>query len=337
MDNIEVGSNGEATFASRVKPAWHGLGVVLEEGQDTSLPVMLEAAKMANWNVRTHPLTAVVDGVEIPVAEKNVVLRDNPFEEGQIDALGIVGDRYHVMQNEDVFRFGETLVDMGAQWETIGGIREGRTVFGAFHLPVEITLDAQGAADVTKLYLLIASSHDGTMPLTGMVTPVRVVCQNTLNMALRGAKQQFKIRHTQTMAGRVEDARKALGLSFKFAETLEAEARALFETSMNDAEFNAIVRDLYPSPDEESKAAYTRWGNKVVLLGDLFKGKTQQNIAGTAWAGLNALTERIDWHRTARGGDGSSLLEAASGFNPQVQAEKNRIRSRVLEFAGIGS
>lgn len=325
------------SFAGRA-PAWHRLGYVFDESEQSDTVTMLKQARLANWNVRAVPLTALVDGVEVPV-EAQLILRDSPVEDGVLDALSVMGGRYATIQNEDVFELGEALVSGGAQWDTAGSLNGGRVVFGAYRLPRDIVIDAFGANDTIKTYMTVASSHDGSMPTMGFNTDIRVVCQNTLNMAVKGAPQAFKIRHTKSADERMAEAAQAFRNAYAYADALEAEAKALYETSLTNAQFNDIIVDLYPKPESDSKAALTRWENKVMLLGDVFAGQgeggnTVENIAGTAWAGLNALTEYMDWYRQPRGG-GDGIAIGAAGFTPAVNAEKNRIRSRVLEFAGL--
>jgi len=336
MHGLEIGSKGQVAFASRQEPAWHGLGTVFDKDDKVDTSKMLELAHLDKWDVRLADIP-VEDG-EVWVTPSFKVIRDNPFEAGQRDVLAVVGGRYEVVQNEDLFGFGDALLDGGGQWETAGSIRDGRVVFGSLALPRDITI---GGVDAVNLYLLVNTSHDGTVGVQASTTPVRVVCQNTLNMALRGVKQSFKMRHTQKVEGRIAVAREALTLAYKYADAFEAEAEALYKVAMTNGEFFDIVSSLYPEPEAESKGAYTRWEKKIDLLTDIFVGNvseykapnTTENIAGTAWAGLNALTERLDWYRNPRGGDPTSTFEAASGFNPVINAEKSRIRSAVLSFA----
>lgn len=342
MHALEIGSAGQVAFASREVPAWHLLGTVFE-GEVTTQQ-MLDLAHLSGWNVRLADL-ALASGTEAAwVSEAYGVVRDNPFEVGQQDVLAVVGGRYKVVQNEDLFAFGDALLDGGGTWETAGSIRGGRVVFGALDLGRDILVGEGEADDKVRTYLLVNTSHDGTVGVQASTTPVRVVCQNTLNYALRGIKQSFKMRHTSTIDGRIAQAREALSLSFKHADAFEAEANALYQTSMNNKEFFDIVSALYPKPENDSKAALTRWDNKVGLLGDLFTGapdaggvegapQTNLNIAGTAWSGLNALTEALDWYRTPRKGEVANVAEAASGFSPIVNAEKANIRKAVLSFA----
>lgn len=343
MHALESGSAGQVAFAGRGEPAWHMLGTIFDKDADVSTREMLDLAYLSGWNVRLLDLALASGDAATWVQEAYAVVRDNPFGLG-LDVLATVGGRYKVVQNEDLFAFGDALLDGGGRWETAGSIRDGRVVFGSLAIDREMVIGAGSADDKVNTYLLVTTSHDGTVGVQAATTPVRVVCQNTLNLALRGVKQSFKMRHTSTIDGRVAAAREALALTFTYADAFEAEAEALYQTSVTNGEFLNIVTSLYPKPEDASKAALTRWENKVGLLGDLFVGAadaggvegapvTGLNIAGTAWGALNALTERLDWYRTPRKGDVANVAEAASGFSPIVNAEKQKIRSAVLSFA----
>jgi len=319
--------NGVASFASFREPAWHGLGTVFTEEKNTA--EMLAAANLNNWNVR------LVD-VEIPntlSSDKSYqyVVRDNPTNKSQIDVLGVVGERYHVLQNEDLFSFGDNILDGGGRWETAGSIRGGRVVFGSLALERETILDPNGVADKVKTYLLINTSHDGSIAIQASITPVRVVCANTLNLALNrtkkrdGVKQSFKIRHTQTANGKVQIARETLGLANAYMDEFDKMAKAMIEKEITAQQFNDVVLAAYPKPDKDAKGALKKWENKIDLINDIYTGEFNGMIANTAWGAFNALTERLDWYRSARGDNNESLLAAASGFDATINAEKNRL------------
>jgi len=332
MHAVEIGQNGEQAFASFREPAWHGLGTVFTEEKSTQ--EMLEAAYLANWNVRLEAVPYPADYNVI--TQSHMVLRDNPFGQG-IDVLSTVGERYRVLQNEELFDFGDALLD-GGRWETAGSIKQGRVVFGSLALERETVLDPNGVSDVVKSYLLVNTSHDGSTAVQASITPVRVVCQNTLTMALRGVKQSFKIRHTQTVGGRVMAAREALSLANTYFDEFDKEAQALIAKEITKAKFDKIVEAIYPRPEKDAKGAVKKWETKVDLIEEIYSSDTVNGagIANTAWGAYNALTERLDWFRKGRGERGTeNVLAAASGFDPVTNAEKNRILAAVKEVAGV--
>ena len=329
--------NGVASFASLREPAWHGLGTVFTEEKTTSQ--MLEAANLHNWNVRLEDMP--IPSHLTSDKEYQYVVRTNPANDSQTDVLGVVGERYHTLQNEDLFSFGDNILDGGGRWETAGSLKGGRVVFGALALERETILDPNGVADKVKTYLLINTSHDGSIAIQASITPVRVVCANTLNMALgrtkkkNGVKQSFKIRHTQTASGRVAIARETLGLANVYMDEFDKMAKAMIETEVTAQDFNKIILAAYPKPKDEAKASTTKWTNKIDTLNDIYTGEFNGMIAGTAWGAFNALTERLDWYRSARKGSNESILAGASGFDPAINAEKNRLLTVVRDVLQI--
>jgi len=185
----------DKSFASYRQPAWHGLGTVFEEEVSTS--EMLELANLQDWNVRLEEIYTPANYSSD--RKYNYVARTNPFNSTQTDILGVVGERYRILQNEELFDFGDALLDGGGRWETAGSIKGGRQVFGSLALERETVLDPSGVEDKINSYLLVNTSHDGSIAIQASVTPVRVVCANTLNLALgsgvgrnRTVKQSYK-------------------------------------------------------------------------------------------------------------------------------------------------
>lgn len=319
-DNVEVSETGEAAFVTLREPAWHGLGTVIEEEVNTA--EMLRIGHLDNWRVR-------VEDVEVPegyfaAKPQYRTVRDNPFTVGQHDILGYVGERYTEFQNEDLFAFGDNLLH-GGRWETAGSLKHGTRVFGALALDRDVTI---AGTDKINSYLLVSSSHDGTTAITAAVTPVRVVCWNTLNVALKEAKQTFKIRHTQSMKGRVEEARKALGIANEYLDLWTEEMEALTQKPVTNIEFEALVQSIYQPND--TKAGITRFNKRAEVLWDLWVGDTVGEFFGTAYGAYNALNEELMWNRNGRGGNADENAAASrSGFNPVWNAENNRILEAV--------
>lgn len=326
--DIEVSVDGfQQAFASRAVPAWHGLGTVFAEEDEVTTARMLELAHLDNWDVRQELVTMPEDWRA--TTDAYFTIRTNPFD-GGTDVLGIAGERYRVVQNEELFAFGDNIVHNGARWETAGAIKHGKVVFASVALDDDLVLDPNGRNDKVSKFLLLQTSHDGSTAVVAAITNIRVVCKNTLNLALSGAKQTFKVRHTTTVQGRVQEAREALDLTVAYNAKFEEAAQAMIQTEITKATFDDLVATLYPAPTNESKAAATRHGKKTELLEAIYLGTadgpdTQANITGTAWGALNALTEAVDWYRKPRKGSAEAVMAAASGMDPVTTAEKNRI------------
>jgi phage/plasmid-like protein (TIGR03299 family) len=333
--NLETNGN-DVAFALRGTPAWHNLANrIFAQDETVSTQMMLDEAKLSNWNVSLSPVSDFIPESWNDSSNSQLVTRTNPFN-GGTDVLSTVGARYKVVQNEELFSFADNILDGDSRcaWESAGSLKNGKVVFGSLTVPREMVLDPSGANDKTKLYLIVWTSHDGSVAVQAAITPVRVVCQNTLNLAMKNAKQSFKIRHTQTAEGKIQIARETLGLTLGYFDSFEKEAQALFNAEITDKQFQDIVKTIYPKPAEsDSKLAKTKWDNKVVLLNDLYHNSpTNTNIKGTKWGAFNALTERLDYFRPTRKSSSESKWASASGFDPIITAEKNKILQVVKSF-----
>ena len=330
--------NGSVSLAVNLRqvPAWHSFAnKVFNQDEAITTAQMLDGAKLSNWNVSLEPVSNLLPNNYTTVSENFLVTRDNPYTTGQKDVLSVVGSRYKEVQNEELFSFADNLHDGNPDvyWESAGSLKNGRVVFGTMSIPRTMVLDPNGANDETKLYLIVWTSHDGSVAVQSAITPVRVMCQNTLNFAMKRAKQSFKIRHTQTVDGKIAVARETLGLTFAYMDEFEKQAQELFKLEVTDKKFAEIVNTIYPKPEKDAKGSIKKWENKVVMLDELYNAPHNANIRNTAWGVVNTLTERLDYFRTARKGTNESLMAGASGFDPVLTAEKNKIVKQVLSLA----
>lgn len=315
----ETALDGRTTFALAERaPRWYNMGERVPEGSNTN--DMLDIAYLSNWNVRLEDL--MTSGRTH--VERFEVNRDNPFDGGK-DTLGVVGSRYRIFQNEELFAFGDNLLH-GGTWEVAGAIKNGTVVFGAMRLDADLYLDHD---DEVERHLLLHTSHDGSSNISASIVALRMRCTNSLNLAMRNAKQTFKVRHSSSMDGRVAEAREVLSLANVYFDEFSAEMNKLIDAEVTMNEAVEIVKRVYPEPDDTKKGALTRWENKVDEIFGIYNGESCENIYGTRYGILNAMTERLDWNRTARGGNMENIYAAASGFDPVINAEKNRILAAV--------
>jgi phage/plasmid-like protein (TIGR03299 family) len=263
-------------------------------------------------------------------------VRDNP-ESGKVEALAYVGGGYRAVQLEEAFAVAAELESLGATVETAGSIRGGRQAFMTLHTAKGFVLDPNGAADRVQGYLNLRTSHDGSVANEAVSSLVRIVCANTFDMVTaENGKRAYRVRHTAKVHERLAAAQASLAIANGHLESFAALADKLYRVPMNNGEFIELANIIYPEP--ESKRGNTLWTKKLDLLDDLFTGAgdveyTLGNVENNAWKGLNALTERIDWHRKARGGDGSSLLIAQAGFTQNITVEKQAILNSVVAWA----
>ena len=327
-------TNGQTAFVSARKDAWHHLGVTLPDA--FTAEDAMEHGLLGGWNVRTQPLFAHVKSEDetddspasqIEIPNKYAVVRNNPVNVGQIDPLGVVGGAYHPIQNEAHAEFLNTLVDeSGAHFETAGAIDGGRKVFITMKMPGHMKV---GGVDQIDMYLAAINSHDGSLPFTIMVTPVRVVCENTLNLAWGGTDSKVKIRHTRRGGESiVERARKTLELSFDYLEGFQEEAERLINTTMTQSTFEQIIDEAFGVGDDVPVATFTRTSNKLDEMVRLFADAyTHEGLRDTAWAGLNALTEWNDHFTPVRDDDEQGRRSVKAVMDPHF---KNRARELIL-------
>ena len=328
MDALERFEDGSVGFASLRVPGWHDLGTVFQD--EVTLAQMLKLAKLNEWAIHLEEITLPHRSHKTYFA----VVRTNPANRRKKDVLGIVGERYEPLQNEDLLAWAEYLTSDG-RWETAGTIKNGTQVFASLSMDRETVIDPAGVADRIKNYLLVTTSHDGTWATQAAVTPIRVVCQNTLNFALAKTKQTVKVRHTNKQDEKMILAAGVLGVGHNYIDAMEKAMTALYQTKVTNAKFDEIVEALYPRPDEEAKGAMTKWETKNDLLHGLWSGETQAGITGTAWGVVNTLTEQLDWYRQARGESADNTLAVArAGFDVAINAKRNKIMDAVVNLTG---
>lgn len=299
---IETFTDGTAAFFTNREPAWHRLGVVTPDALTAEEAL---ATAQLDWTVTKEPVTTTVvtnDGVTtLPIDGKYATVRNHP--KTGLSALGVVGEFYTPVQNTEAFAIANDLFDQGgAHFETAGSLHNGRKVFLTMKMPDHIQI---GGHDVVDMYLLITNTHDGTEPVRIAVTPVRAVCQNTVRAALASAKATHTLRHTVSVTKRIEEARAALNMTWKYTESFEEIANGLISTAMSDKEFDAFLKSLLPAPtgSDVTPRQLDTWQTKFDEMRALWNAPTQANIAGTRWAAWNTVTEWADWAQPVRGKD----------------------------------
>lgn len=330
-----IASDGSKNlFASHREPAWHGLGNVFSQVV-TDSATMLDLAGLSGWDVREAaiaPLTVGTDGedsimeAEFAVPAKAIVATIG----GKNRVLGVTGGRYEIVQNEEAFSFLQSLHD-GARWETAGAIKDGRVVFGSMAFDRDFVLDPTGVADVVKSYLLVHTSHDGSTGVAGGVTPTRVVCQNTLNVAMGNIKQTFGMRHTASVKARMEAEAALWRHANTYMDAFEVEAQTLYATPATDKDFFSIVENMFPRPEEDVKGSVKKWETRQETFAQAWKGAPNAGIRNTAWGVFNALTEANQWGRNVRKGDKGTenFFAAGAGFDIPT----NTFRAQALAAA----
>lgn len=293
-------------------PGWHGLGTVLDQALTPS-----EAVRMVLlWEAEAEPVYFLnkstgqyqtIDGFKANVRNDNH------------DCLGIVSDGYKIVPNKILGDFAEALAgaDKAVQTETCGSLMGGRRVFMCARLPQSIRV-GRGGEDETVPYLVLSNTHDGTSAFFAMWTGIRVVCNNTLSMAMgtdfASAEQAaergraFRFRHSGDMMEKIEQARRVLAIAVTMNERFQVLADELARTQLNAAStldyFKACYVAIYgekPELVEHAEVWEERWTERLGEWRALMDSPRQNvaGIGGTAWAALNAVTEWHDHNRAS--------------------------------------
>ena len=298
--------------------AWHKLGQSV--GHTMTAQEALDAAHLAKWNVRKRPLWVDVReddptlrGLVIP--RQYATVFDNPITK-KVTPIGVVGERYTPIQQEELTEFADALVDEGgAHYETAGSLRNYSQVFLTMKLPRELTLVKDGKVDTTEYYLALFNSHDGSSSMFGIVTSVRVVCSNTARAAIAGAESKFTVRHTSGYKSAVQEAREKLGLVWEYEEAFEAEARNLFNDPFSSDDMKEFAQELVKlNKVEADSVAATKRRNEAGAIHKLFVESPTivgTAIEGTKFAAFNSVTEYVDHFANVRGGDDPETTRAA--------------------------
>jgi phage/plasmid-like protein (TIGR03299 family) len=327
------------SFANAGEPAWHGLGNPIEKGASTE--EVLQAARLANWNVRTLKYDALAyenndeymeNPIELRLADSNqrLIIRTNP-DNGNLECLGRVTGRYETFSNEQLAALADSIMefDKDTYWDTAGAIHNNSVVFMSLKLGDEIIIDPQGANDKILQHVLLTTGHTGNMSVWAKNVGTRTVCANTYAIAMSEFSATYKFRHLRGQVDKQHDIAEALGLTRNYFKTLEEIANKLYETPMVTKEFVNYIDTIYPQPEEKEflgvnqdgsekkDRTMTQWNQQRDTLVDIWNGtgsrgiNTIDNIQGTAWAGYNAFTEYLDWYGAKKS---KQQLEKASSL-----------------------
>lgn len=319
-------------FASHREPAWHGLGQVFTK-EVTDFREMLRLAGLNDWNVREMPVQVMSLTGDNKVFETRFVVPAKAIVAtigNEEVTLGVTGDRYEIIQNEQAFAFLQSLHD-GARWETAGALKGGRVVFGSMAFERDFVLDPSGVRDVVESYLLFYTSHDGSTGLGYGVNPVRVVCANTLNVAMGKMKNGGKIRHTASAEDRMKVEAEVWRRANTYMDAFEKEAQTLFSAPATDKDYFGIVETMFPKPEKDSKGSVKKWETRQGIFAQAWNGKPNEGIKNTAWGVFNALTEANQWGRKVRNTPNGSENFAAAGAGFDIPT--NTFRKAALDAA----
>jgi phage/plasmid-like protein (TIGR03299 family) len=280
--NIE---NGNVAFFG-TQPAWHKQGQVVDGAQTSE-----EAIKLAHldFGVTKRPLyTNGNDDGLVTIPDKYATVRmDNGVP------LGVVGSKYTILQNRDAFTFIDELVGgKEAIFETAGALGKGERIFITCKLPEKLVV---GLDDVADNYFFITNTHDGSGSVEVMFTPVFVVCQNTVKLALSSGKRKQKVRHTTSVGTSLLKAADLMGITRESIQEKQELFTRLTKVRITDPQLKAFIEKvMHPGKEQLSREEYsTRFKNTVDKIYGYALGDPAQLIQerrGTLWGAYNAIT-----------------------------------------------
>lgn len=322
---IEQFHDGTAAFFSNRETPWHRLGTVTDGAQTAE-----DAMRLAqlDWDVEKHPMqTVITDETGVTVVDvpgRYATVRQHP-KTHEYEVLGAVGEDYTVVQNMENCEFLDALVDeSGAHFETAGSLKGGKQTFVTMKLPNTMRV---GGEDPVDLYLCASNSHDGSRAFRVDVTPIRVVCNNTLSLSMARAKRSISLRHTSGVTNKIQQARETLDLTFQYTDELQAELDSLYAKPLSEYELSEVIDNLWvPAKDDDGKESHRTSERRNGIVRLFTDAPTQEVGRGTAWGGLNAITEYLDWGAWAKSAD--KLAErVALGTSDHVKARALQLLS----------
>lgn len=270
-----MSANVETMFSVREVP-WHGICTLVQEA-----PTSKDALELAglNWTVDGKPVYDS-NGIEIKGYKANTRSSDG-------SVLGVVTDRYKVVQNFEAFDFTDNLVGEGVTYETAGSLKNGKTIWLLAKMPERKILE-----DDFDPYICFTNSHDGTGAIRVVSTPIRVVCNNTLNLALSNATRSWSTKHMGDMNSKLQEAKHTLQLANDYLDALAENADRLANEKFMSEDVNAVLDELFPitedmSDRKKNNIQLAKDGIQACMLApDLIK------FLNTKWGFINAVS---DW------------------------------------------
>lgn len=269
-------ANVESMFYVRETP-WHGLGTKVQEAPTSKDALILAGL---DWHVVQEP---VYTGQNEMVQGYKANVRDSDRK-----VLGVVTDRYKIVQNEEAFSFTDALLGEGVRYETAGSLQGGKSVWLLAHLPHEYIISGERISP----YLLFSNTHDGSGAVKVAITPIRVVCCNTLNLALQTAKRSWSMNHTGNVKDKMEEAKNTLFLADRYMEELGKEFENLRKITLSDKKVMDYIEILLPIEDG---ATPQQFKNMKRLQEDMkmryFDAPDLKDVGKNAYRFINAVSD----------------------------------------------
>lgn len=294
----------ESMFYTGRNVPWHGLGTQVE-----SAPTSADAIRLAglDWKVLQEKVYTE-NGIKIDGYSANVRDKDGK-------ALGIVGSKYKIVQNEDAFKFTDALLGEGVTYETAGSLKDGKVIWLLAKLPNKYEI----LGDAVDPYIVFTNTHDGSGAVKVAMTPVRVVCNNTLNFALNTAKRTWSARHTGSIDNKLDEALETLKFADEYMKAQQKLFEDLYKIKLNEFQVRQVINDILPIDEDDEKSKQKNENQQTIRNDILFRFKEAPDLKDRESTGARLIqavadtTSHIEPFRRTRNFEENRFKNAIEG------------------------
>lgn len=292
--------NGRPALAYVGQMPWHELGTELRQPPN-SAEELIQAANL-DWEVDKKPVYAYDNGTLTAIPGYWATYRADLWGTENAKPFGVVRDEYHVLQNRDAFSFFDAIIESGdVTYETAGALGQGERVWVLAKVKDPMVIKG---TDLVEKYLLLSNGHDGRTAVQIRFTPVRVVCQNTLNYALYRGSDLVYSHHGRGMDSRIARAQESVKRVLGYYDALEKHFQQLARVPMPVGRLNVYFAAVFPNPKRRAKQTERTYAEALKRVAGLRstsarlfeegRGNNEKAIRHTLWTAYNAVTELVD-------------------------------------------
>lgn len=304
MHNLNE-SNGKVSMMYIGEAPWHNLGTKLDKPATAA-----EAIEAAGLGFTVEKVALKTERPNLPVWGHFATIRTDTNA-----VLGVVGSKYVPIQNHEAFTTFDSLVGEGeAIYHTAGALGRGAKIWILAKLPDYIRVNGD---DIVEKYLLLTNSHDGSGAVCVKLTPIRVVCENTLTMALSGVEQEVRICHVANAQDKLVKAHEILGLTNKLYAQLDQIFNGMSAKKVDSHMLHEYVKAVFPITSNKSHNRKNPIHQRVLELAE--EGRGNEMAKGTLWGAYNAVTEFVDHCRLPNANDSNRLKSIWFGSGERIK------------------
>jgi len=330
-DHVTRRANGQREAAFAFRPPWWDMGYKVSDHLMTSAEILREA--LLDWTVEQHPVYIHRVNEDHQVVHQQVDGQVANIRSDDHSILGIVSEKYKVVNNYEAFDFVDSLhMDGIIKYESAGSLKGGKFVWMLAKMPQEFEVVA---GDKLEQYILFTTAHDGSRAVRVLPTSVRVVCWNTLSLATAKESKGLSIRHKGNIFDKLDDARKCIMTAQNKFDDFHKRAKKLTEVQFDIEQLEALTKILIPKEKGKNDTRRAK-ARASIMKGFTDDPQNIDGVRGTAWAAFNAITQHIDHESSYKGKNTEAKSEARMdsvliGANARFKTEALKVVSKTAE------